>query len=159
MDKKSTIIYMIFILGSSYSLSGVSFWSHPFADVIDSFLNNRWTDKLTLQLQGDIIFVFMHVWCLCSWHRLLRLMSSRQKAIPLLSEHCVLCVAGWVLLMLLPCCSHRSRPLPALLCLSATTQELQAAGGNPLSFSYSCSHRDVVTNTKLRESCYQCHFF
>lgn len=44
---------------------------------------------------------------------------SQTVSDPLLSsEHCVLCEAAWVLLRPMPCCSHQSGPIPALLRLS-----------------------------------------
>lgn len=42
------------------------------------------------------------------------------------SEHCVLCEGDWVLLIPMPCCSHRSRLIPALPCLSVATRALSS---------------------------------
>ena len=58
----------------------------------------------TLQLAGCVDFC-IHVWWLRSCCRLFYLLSFSPLAIPSVNEHCVLCKASWVLLMLMPCYS------------------------------------------------------
>lgn len=137
--------FLFFTLNPDGFLRGVSVWSwsFPLTDVIDPFLNICCTD-------GCCLWFLCTWWWSCSRYRLFCFTSSSQLAISSVSEHCVLCEAGWVLLMLMPCCPHHSRLIAALLRLSADSQQLCAAGGSPGSSfsSRSRSHRDVVRNTK-----------
>lgn len=106
-------------------------------DVINPFLSMCCSYRWSQQPDSCEVVLLLCVWWLCSWYRLFCLMSSSQLAVSSVSEHCVLCRTGWVLLMLMPCCPHRSRLIPALCRLSTATQELWAAGENPVSsFSF-----------------------